>query len=741
MKPTRRQLLIGGTVVGGGMLLGYATMGSSRPDRAQAMAAGEGEHFTTTWLKIDPDNKVTVYVPHSEMGQGVHTSIPMMAAEEMEADWDLVQMVQAPADDIWANGPLAKGYILGETPIPTALVGVVDTTFFKLAELMVGQITGGSTSVRFTGQHGMRVAGAAAKEMLIRAAADKWSVPESELTARLSHVHHEVSGRSATFGELAAAAAEYDPPKNPTLKDRKDFTIIGTSKPRYDIPSKVDGTAQYGVDVQRPGLKIAAIRQAPVFGGSVKSFDGSAALSQRGVSAVVSTGDGVAVVADNYWRAKQALDLVEVEFDDAGNGSVSSESIFAAFHENLENAESEEDVEIGDAVAAMAEGGDVVEARYEVPFLAHTCMEPMNCTVEITGDTAEVWTGTQDALGTKNHIAEIAGLSPENVTLHPLMLGGGFGRRSASSPNHLDQATKIAMEVGGPVKLVWSREEDVQHDYYRPAVAAHMSATLNEEGEPTAWVNRYIRKDEPAEASHIPYGVANQSIRYVESPVHVPYGPWRSVAHTQHSFFNESFVDELANAAGKDPFEFRMSLIADKPRHKAVLAKAGEEAGWGTPLPAGRARGVALQQSFDTIVAQVVEVSINDAGQPKVHKVTCAVDCGAVVTPDGAAAQIESGVIYGLTAALFGEITIEDGAVVQENFPDYDAVRLAETPEIDVHFVSSDAPFGGLGEPGTPCIAPAVANAVFTLTGQRVRSLPLMNHDFKAGPRLASAAD
>lgn len=741
MKPTRRQLLIGGTVVGGGMLLGYATLGSSRPERAQALAAGDGEHFTTTWLKIDPDNKVTVYVPHSEMGQGVHTSMPMMAAEEMEADWDLVQMVQAPADDVWANGPLGKGYILGQTPIPSALTGIVDASFFKISEFAVGQITGGSTSVRFTGQYGMRVAGAAAKEMLIRAAADKWNVPESELTARLSHVHHEASGKSATFGELAAAAAEYSPPGNPTLKDRKDFTIIGTSRQRYDIPSKVDGTAQYGVDVQRPDLKIAAIRQAPVFGGSVKSFDGSAALAQRGIATVVSTDDGVAVVADNYWRARQALELVEVEFEDGGNGSVSSETIFATFHDNLENGEAQEDVEIGDAVAAMADGGNVVEARYEVPFLAHTCMEPMNCTVEITGDRADVWVGTQDGLTTRNVIAEVAGLAPENVTVNTLMLGGGFGRRGPSASNHLHQATKIAMQVDGPVKLVWSREEDVQHDYYRPAVAAHMSATLDEAGQPTAWVNRYIRKDEPAEASHIPYAVANQSIRYVESPVHVPYGAWRSVAHTQHSFFNESFVDELANAAGKDPFEFRMSLIEDKPRHKAVLAKVGEEAGWGSPLPAGHARGVALQQSFDTIVAQIVEVSIDETGAPKVHKVTCAVDCGPVVTPDGARAQIESGVIYGLTAALYGEITIEDGAVVQENFPDYEAVRLAQTPEIGVHFLHSDAPFGGLGEPGTPCIAPAVANALFTLTGQRVRTLPLMNHDFKAGPRLASAAD
>ena len=741
MKPSRRQLLIGGTVVGGGMLLGYATMGSTRPGRAQALAAGQGEHFTTTWLKIDPDNKVTVYVPHSEMGQGVHTSMPMMAADEMEADWDLVQMVQAPADDVWANGPLAKGYIVGATPIPSILTGVVDASFFKIAEIMVGQITGGSTSVRFTGQYGMRVAGAAAKEMLIRAAAEQWNVPESELVARLSYVHHETSGRSASFGELAAAAAEYDPPLNPTLKVRKDFTIMGTSKPRYDIPSKVDGTATYGVDVQRDGLQIAAIRQAPVFGGSVKSFDGTAALAQRGVTAVVSTGDGVAVVADNYWRASQALELVEVEFDAGGNGDVSTESIFATFHDNLENGDAEDDFVVGDAAAAISAGGDVIEARYEVPFLAHTCMEPMNCTVEIKDGKVEVWAGVQDGLSSRNVVAEVSGIDPENVTLHPLMLGGGFGRRGPSASNFVHQATKIAMQVEGPVKLVWSREEDVQHDYYRPAVAAHLSAALDEKGQPTAWVNRYIRKDEPAEASQIPYAVANQSIRYVESPVHVPFGAWRSVAHTQHTFFNESFIDELAHAAGKDPFDYRMGLIADKPRHTAVLAKAGEAVGWGTPLPEGHVRGVALQKSFDTIVAQVVEVSIDEAGSPKVHRVTCAVDCGAVVNPDGARAQIESGVIYGLTAALYGEITIEDGAVVEGNFPDYDAVRMAQSPEIDIHFVESEAAFGGMGEPGTPCIAPAVSNALFALTGKRVRELPLQNHDFTSGPRLASAAD
>jgi len=741
MKPTRRQLLIGGTVLGGGMLMGCATTGSSRPDRAQALGASDGEHFITTWLKIDPDNKVTVYVPHAEMGQGVHTSLPMMAAEEMEADWDLVQMVQAPAEPTWANGPLAKGYIVGGAPIPAVLTGLVNASFFKVAELMNLQITGGSTSLRFTGQFGMRVAGAAAKEMLIRAAADTWDVSESDCVARLSYVHHEASGRSASFGELAARAAEYDPPTNPVLKDRKDFTIIGTSKPRYDIPAKVNGTATYGVDVQLDGLRIAAIRQSPVFGGTVKSFDGTEALKQRGVTHVVSTGDGVAVVADNYWRANQALDLVDIEFDDGGNGSVSSQAIFAQFHKEIEEGASEEDVEIGDAETAIDAGGTVVEARYEVPFLAHTCMEPMNCTVEIAGDKAHVWAGVQDGLGTRAKVAEVSGLDADNVELTPLLLGGGFGRRGPAASNFVEQAVKIAMQVDGPVKLVWSREEDVQHDYYRAADVAHFRATLDDDGQPTAWINTYVREDEPAEAAHIPYNIANQSIRFVDSPTHVPYGAWRSVAHTQHTFFNESFVDELAHAAGKDPFEFRRGMIGDKPRHKAVLELAAEKAGWGTPLPAGRARGIALQESFQTIVAQVVEVSIDETGAPKVHRVVSVADCGTVVNPDGARAQIESGIIYGLTAALFGEITIEDGAVVQENFTDYDAVRLAQTPQIDVHFIQSDAPLGGLGEPGTPCVAPAVANALFTLTGQRVRDLPLMKHDFKSGPRLASAAD
>ncbi|GAK46307.1 molybdopterin-binding aldehyde oxidase and xanthine dehydrogenase [Tepidicaulis marinus] len=739
-RPSRRQFLIGGSAVGGGLLLGYGLLSPERREVAGSIIGGEGAQLTT-WVRIHPDNTVTFYVPHGEMGQGVHTALPMMAAEEMEADWDLVRMEQAPATPTFANGPLGKGYLTNGGGVPSALNGAANFATYKLAELMNLQITGGSTAVRFTGQFGMRVTGAAAKEMLIKAAAEKWGVAEEECTARLSHVLHEASGRKATFGELAELAAEFSPSANPVLKNKKDYTIVGTAKQRFDIPAKVTGESMYGIDVKVPGMLYAAIKQVPVIGGSVARVNDTEALAARGVRAVVTLEDGVAVVADNTWRAKQALDLLEVEFTDGGNGHVSSDSIFAQFDKALAENDGEEDVEKGEGAEALGSAKTVVEADYRVPFLAHATMEPMNCTVRIENGKCDVWIGTQDGLGTRAVAAQAAGLSDDDVTIHPLMMGGGFGRRSPGSPNHIIQAVKIAKEVGAPVKLTWSREDDMQHDYYRPAVSARMSAGFDEEGNLTTWVNRYIRKDEPAEASHIPYAVANQSIRYVESEVHIPYGPWRSVAHTQHTFFNESFADELAHAAGKDPYQFRRDLLKDQPRHLAVLDLAAKKANWGGPLPEGHARGIAVQESFQTIVAEVVEVSLDENGRPRVHNVTAAVDCGEVINTDTARAQVESGIIYGLTAALYGEITVENGAVVEENFPDYEMVRLANTPKMDVHFIESGAKLGGLGEPGTPPVAPALANALFSLTGQRIRSLPLKNHEFSRSNRLAQAAD
>lgn len=746
-KPSRRQFLIATGLVGGGLMLGYAMSGPSRRERAAGAAgAKDGEAMVTTWLKVSPDNIVTVYVPHADMGQGVITALAMMAAEEMEADWSLVRAERAPADLAFANDAL-RGFFLKDSSVPGMLQGVNQYAWYKVAEGMSLQITGGSSSVRFTGQSGMRHSGAAAKEMLVKAAAARWNCAESDCTAAMSAVTGP-AGQSATYGELAAEAAEYSPSATPKLKPRKDYTIVGTPKPRFDIPGKVDGSAKYGVDAEVPGMLHAAVKLAPVFGSTVVSYDASEVLKRRGVKQVVEFPAGVAIIADNFWRAKEAALALDVVFDTKGNEATSSESIFAAQAEAIANGESEEDVEKGDAAAAFAaDGAEIVAAQYRVPYLAHACMEPMNCTVWIRDGKADVWVGSQDALGTRARVAEVAGLDFDNVTVHSLLLGGGFGRRipvragRSEFPSEIDWAVMIAKEVAAPVKLVYTREDDIQHDAYRPAVTSHLRAVVGADGYPTAWENRYVYKDDPEEAAHIPYGVPNQSIRVVELPTEIPRGPWRSVAHTQHTFFSESFIDELAHRAGKDPLDYRRALLKDAPRHLAVLEKAAEMAGWGKPLPQGRYHGIAVQESFESVVAEVAEISIVD-GQPRIHRVVAAVDCGEVIHPDTAAQQVESGIIYGLTAALYGEISIEGGAVAQTNFTDYGMLHLSETPEIDVHFMESNAPIGGLGEPATPVVSAAVANAIYAATGNRVRQLPFKLHDLSAiSGKFAQAAD
>ncbi|MBI1262197.1 MAG: molybdopterin-dependent oxidoreductase [Rhizobiales bacterium] len=740
-KPTRRQLLIAGGVAGGGLVLGYAVMGSNKQEKVRAaLVNGEGEMMLGTWLKISPDNVITVYVPHSEMGQGVHTSLPMMAAEEMNADWSLVRMEQAPAQQVFKNDALATGFLGNEMGFPKVFPGFIEFAGSTAADFMHLQVTGGSSSVRYTGQLGMRVAGAAALDMLRRAAAKSWNVPLSEVVADKNILTHAASGKSATYGEMASAAAEISPPSDPVLKAKADYTIVGQPIPRFDIPSKVNGTAQYGIDARLPGMLYAAIAPCPVFGGDVASFDGSAALNRRGVKKVIQIPGAVAVVADSYWRAKEALSDVKIAYDLKGNEAVSSDTIYAQYDKALAEDNGSADVEKGDAAAALQGAERFFEADYKVPYLAHACMEPMNCTVHIKDGKAEVWVGAQDALGAAAFVAKTAGLSLDDVTLHPLMLGGGFGRRG-STIDFIEQATQIAMQVDAPVKLVWSRENDVQHDCYRPAITSKFQAALDADGNPVAWHNRYIGKNEPADAAHIPYAVENQSIRYVESETHVPFGAWRSVAHSQHTFFTESFIDELAHAAGKDPFVYRRDLLKDQPRHLAVLELAAEKGNWGGPLEKGRARGIAIQQSFQSIVAEVAEISLGDDGRVKVHKVVAAVDCGEVINPDTAVAQVESGIVYGLTAALYGDITIEQGAVVQSNFPDYQMVTLADMPVIETHLIESGAAIGGLGEPATPPIAAAVSNAVFALTGKRIRKLPLMNHDLTTAGKFAQAAD
>lgn len=737
MNITRRRFILGTAIAGGGLLLGYAT---TRPDRhtlANRNHASEGQTFLTTWLRIDPDNQITVLVPHSEMGQGVLTSLPMMAADEMDADWSKVRVEQAPATDLFANGVLIKGFAgsLGFT-VPAFLDRTMDAVTMKAAEIMNMQITGGSSSVRFTGEMGMRVAGAAARQMLVSAAAQQWNVDAAEITTANSVVSHAPSGRTASYGELASAAAQFDPPRKPVLKRPEQFTLMGKPIARIDIPAKVDGSAQYGIDARPADMLYAAVKTSPVFGGKLQGVGNiDAVLQRRGVKKVIELDDAVAVVADNYWRASKALELLQPTFSGTEFDSRSSADIFADYDLALIEGDRNKDIASGDAEAAFESADEIITASYRVPYLAHAAMEPMNCTVHFHNNHCDVWTGTQDNLGIRGQVANAAGLDENAVTVYPFYLGGGFGRRLPTSTNTIIQATQIARQFDVPVQTLWSREEDTRQDYYRPAVSSRFRAAFDSNGQLVAWENAYIGKNEPAEAAHIAYQVPNQKIDYVESPTHIPFGAWRSVAHSQHSFFLESFTDELAWRQGRDPLQFRLDMLQDKPRHSRVLREAAARAGWNTPVAEGRARGIALQESFGSVVAEVAEVSLTSDGRVRVEKVVCAIDCGRVINPDTAASQVESGIIYGLTAALYGQISIEQGRVKESNFHDYEMLRLAESPDIEVVLLESgDAPVGGLGEPATPPIAAAVSNAIYALTGQRVRELPLKNYRFLPAP-------
>lgn len=738
MKISRRRFLLSTAVVGGGLIIGYAATRPSRHRIANDTLAGDGRHYVTSWIRIDPDNRVTVYVPHSEMGQGVHTALAMMAADELDANWELVRPEQAPATDLFANGDLITGFA-GEFGLPAFLNGILAASAVKISQLVNLQTTGGSSSVRFTGEHGMRNAGAAAREMLIAAAAGRWGVPAEECHTALSHVHHNASGRSLSYGELAAAAAELEPPESPRLKQPAEFTIMGKALSRHDIPPKVDGSARYGIDAYSDDMLFAAIRISPVFGARLVAVDATEALARRGVKQVIELEDSVAVVADNYWRAKEALKLVQAEFEQTENDNVSSADIYGQFERDLAGKDSDEDKELGDTALAMESATDIIEGFYRVPYLAHAPMEPMNCTVHFHDGKADVWTSTQDNLGIRGRVASVGGLDEDSVTLHPVYLGGGFGRRLPFNWNMIDHATLIAKQFDVPVKTVFSREDDMQQDYYRPAVASNFRAAFDAAGKVTAWENRYTGPVQTPGAAHIPYSIANQSIRVVDSPTHVPIAAWRSVDHSQQTFFTESFVDEVAHRAGINPYQFRMQMLADHPRHRRVLEVAAESAGYGRDLPEGHAMGIAVQESFGSIVAEIAEVSLAADGQLKVHRVTCAIDCGRAINPDTVEQQVESGILFGLSAAMYGEITIEKGRVVQSNFTDYNSVRMGQTPEIRVHIVESGEALGGLGEPATPPIAAAVANAVYILTGQRIRELPFKNHDLGRTTPIARA--
>jgi isoquinoline 1-oxidoreductase beta subunit len=727
----RRTFLIGTLAAAGGLALGYRAWSGSFDAQAAMLVSREGESLLGGWIKVGTDDLVTVYIPHVDMGQGVHTALAMLAAEELDADFARVRPERAPAEKAFANRFLAEGWVLRDLKVPRILDGAVDITFAEAARFLDLQVTGGSTAVRFTGQAGMRVVGAAARAMLAEAAARRWGVPAGQVSVSNGIVSHAASGRSARFGELAADAARLGVPASPRLKDRKAFRIVGTSPPRFDIPAKVRGAAGYGIDVELPGMLYAAVKAAPVHGGRLVAVDPAPALALPGVERVVRLERAVAVVAGSWWQARRALAALAPQFSDGGNGAASSASLYARQDQALASGRGASVESTGDAEAALrrAPPGRIVEATYRVPFLHHAAMEPINATAQYKDGRLTVWAGEQDGLGAKANLVKWTGLAAAAVTLVPLPVGGSFGRRSNLSNGYLEPIARIAMALAPrPVKTIWSREEDFAQGTYRPALTTHIRAALGPDGRPLAWSQATVDDpgaDSRTDAHSIPYLVPNRAMRSCAAPAHVRTGIWRSVEHSQHGFYTECFIDELAHAAGRDPCEYRRDLLPPGSRHRRALEAAAARSGWGEPLPPGVGRGIAVVESFGTAVAHVIEASLGPAGIPRVHRVTAAVDCGTVCHPDTAAAQIEGAIVMGLSAAIAEEITVDAGAVVQMNFPDYPLLTLAQTPRIDVHFLSSDGPWGGLGEPGLPPVAPALANAIFAATGQRLRTLPL----------------
>jgi isoquinoline 1-oxidoreductase subunit beta len=710
-KWTRRAFIGTGALAGGGFALGVGgaifapSRHSVRPDDA------DGPGRLNTWITVSPDNVVTVLVPHCEMGQGAQTALAMMAAEEMDADWTLVRIQEAPALDAYANGYVARAFL----GVPGPLERGFDYGTYRIARLAGLQATGGSLSVRTTGHYGMRVAGAAARQMLVAAAATQFGVQASACVVSNSRVTHAASGRSATFGELAKAAVNERVPSRPALKDPSQYTLRRTARPRLDLRSKVDGSAIYGIDFTMPGLLHAAVEIAPVFGGKLVSMDTSAAAAMPGVKRVVQLEDAVAVVADSYWQARKALASLEPSFDDAGHGGVTTATIFDAFDKAL------------GAAPAMPAGATVIAADYRVPFLPHATMEPMACTVRVVGDRAEVWAGTQDPLNARATAARALEFSVEQVQYTNLALGGGFGRKLPGYHDFVGMAARIARAVSpAPVKLIWSRETDMQHGFYRPAAMARFAGALDASGTPLAASCVYAGGGD-RESTFMPYAIADTTATARDVEHHVRTGPWRSVLNSQHGFFKEAFIDELAHAAKKDPFEFRRGLMGEHPRFKAVLEKVAAMSGWGAQLPAGEGRGIAITECFGSIVGEVAHVAVAPDGLLRVKTIYAAVDCGDVVNLDTATAQVEGGIMFGLAAAWLGEITIANGRVEQGNFNDFRTLTLVDAPRVQVAFIRSDAHIGGLGEPAVPPVAAAVTNAIFAATGVRVRELPLKN--------------
>jgi isoquinoline 1-oxidoreductase beta subunit len=698
----RREFLVGMMAGGAGLAV------AAWIPRARALTPKKPQTFSpNAWVSVGEDGRVTVYVAKSEMGQGIHTSLPTLIAEEMDIDLSKVNIETAPAD---------PKFVIPPFPF---------------------QLTGGSTSVR--GSWGpLREAGAVARAMLVAAAAAQWKCAAEECRVENGEI---VCGKErAHYGHFVAAAAQLKPPAEVKLKDPASFKLIGKRTPRVDTPSKVDGSARFGMDVKLPGMLVAVVERCPVFGGKVAKFDGTRAKTVPGVKHVLPISSGVAVVADGYWPAMTGRKALDITWDEGANANVSTPGIWKMYEEAAQKpgATARHD---GDAAAALSKAAKRVEAVYTAPYLVHAPMEPLNATAQCQNGECHIWVPTQAQTFAQMAGAKICGLPPEKVHVHTTLLGGGFGRRA--EVDFVVEAVELAKATGKPVKVIWSREDEVQHGFYRPLVWTKITAGLDKQGWPVAWQQRIVspsifsrvfptmvkdgidRSAVEGSGAEMPYGVPNVHVDYVMKETGVPVGFWRSVGHSSNAFMTESFIDELAHAAGKDPFEYRKHLLANKPRERALLEMVADKAGWKKPLPAGQHRGISIHESFGSLVAQVAEVSVDQDKQVRVHRVVCAIDCGPIVNPDTVEAQLQGGIAFGLGAALTSAITIDKGRVQQSNFHDYQVLRLSAMPKVEVHIMPSTAPLGGVGEPGVPPIAPAVANAIFAATKKRVRSLPI----------------
>jgi isoquinoline 1-oxidoreductase beta subunit len=709
----RRDFLKNGILIGGGLMLGcYLPHGKL----IEGASAQSGVTFMpNAFIRISSDDRVTIIVNKSEMGQGVYTSLPMLVAEELEVDWTKIQVEAAPVDSTYNH------------------------TQWDI------QGTGGSTSVWSEWERLQKV-GATARLMLIQAAADIWKVDPTSCQAEKGFVIHDATKRRISYGKLIEKASQMEVPKEVPLKDPKDFKIIGKSMKRLDTPEKTNGKAIFGIDVRIPGMLTAMVVRPPVFGGKVKSFNAQKAKAIPGVKDVAQIDSGVAVIADGFWSANKGREVLEIVWDEGPLAKLSTEGMHKEYASLVKDPGAAARKE-GNAQQAFSKAAKQLHAEYEVPYLAHACMEPLNCLVDLHEDRCEIWTGTQMQTMDRNTAARVAGLKPEQVKIHTTFLGGGFGRRANPQSDFVAEAVGVAKMVKKPVKVIWTREDDMKGGYYRPMWYDRIAAGLDDQGNLIAWQHTIVgqsilsetpfdpkKEVDPASvegAGNIPYEIPNISVDLHSPKIGIPVLWWRSVGHSHTAFVVESFFDEVACAAGKDPYELRRKLMLKHPRHLGVLQLAAEKAGWGKPLPKGHGRGIAVHESFGSFVAQVAEVSVNPSGTVRVHKVVCAIDCGRTVNPNTIKAQMESGIVFGLSSVLHGEITFKNGRVNQNNFHDYPILRMSEMPAVEVHIVSTKEMPGGVGEPGVPPIAPAVCNAIFAVTGKRIRSLPIRIEELK----------